>query len=62
MGSIFLFSAQVFHSKAKESVSFTSYGTGIIIVLSHNFSLSQISIKHSSSDKGKSIDGFTVAC
>ena len=53
MGSNFLFSAQVFRSKTKESVSFISCGMGIIIALSYNSSLSQKSIKHSSSDKGK---------
>ena len=40
-GKQFFISAQVFRSKTKESVSLTSCGTGIIVALAHNSTLSQ---------------------
>ena len=49
-----IFRTSILVKKLKESVSSTSCGTGIIIALPQNSSLSQRSIKHSSSDKGQS--------
>ena len=57
MGAFSYFQDKYFGKKLKESVSSTSCGTGIIIALPQNSSLSQRSIKHSSYDKGKPIDG-----
>ena len=60
MGAFSYFQDKYFGKKLKELVSSTSCGTGIIIALPQNSSLSQRSIKHSSYDKGKPIDGSSV--
>ena len=61
MRNKYLLSPQVFGSKTKESDSFTSGGTRIIIALSCNSCLSQRWVEHSSCDKGKISEGSNIA-